>query len=262
MKRYLKILGKFIAINLATMFAYRANLYNSLIITTGWGIVSIASITFLTSRTSHVYGWNRQELFLLTGVYSIATGIFHMFFSSSFERFSRVISTGELDGYLVKPIDVQFFLSTRNFRPITFIRVIIGVVFTWYILQGMHAIVSLEQLLFFSFFIFCSVFLMYGIWFLVIVLTVWYPTLTNLVDFLYQINNLGRYPPALLIYTKNAVVFLLIPLTLVASVPSRFILGKVTLFELLGLFLATGGFLIISRLFWLYALRHYSSASS
>src|SRR6185437_6389308 len=116
----------------------------------------------------------------------------------------------------------------RNFRPITCIRVLIGIVFTGYILQSMQVGLSLFQLIFFVLFTLCSVVLMYGIWFLIITLTVWFPTLTNLVDFLYQIKNLGRYPPALLIYTRNAVVFLFIPLTLVASVPARFILGKVT----------------------------------
>lgn len=262
MKRYMKVLWIIIKINSSTMLAYRANFYNSALITVGWGVISIVSIVLLTSKTPHVYGWTRQELYLLTGIYSIIIGIFHMFFSSSFERFARTISIGELDSYLLQPLDIQFFLSIKTFRPLTFLRICIGTAFTVYMLQVMHTVINLLLVSFFILFIFCGVILLYAIWFLIITLTIWYPTLTNLVDFLYQISNLGRYPPSLILYTKNIIVFLLIPLTLVASVPARFVLGKVSALEIVGLVGVTLGLFIVSRLFWQFALKHYTSASS
>lgn len=262
MKRYLRIYWMIIKINLASIFAYRANFYNSILITGGWGIISITSVLLLTSKTSSVYGWTRQELYLLTGLYSIMIGVFHTLFSASLERFARIISLGGLDSYLLSPVDAQLYLSTKNFRPISSLRIIIGSLFTFYVLQTFHVTFTL-----FSFFVFISLILMgvlllYSFWFFVITLTIWNPNLTNLVDFLYNFSNLGRYPPALLIYSKNIILFILIPITLIASVPAHFILGKVTFLELVGLVGFAFLFFVSSRLFWQFALKHYTSASS
>jgi len=262
MKRYFKIFLTIIKVNIALQFAYRANFYNSLLISGGWGIISIVSIFILTSRTATVYGWTRQELYLLTGIYSIVVGISHMLFSSSFERFARTISLGQLDTYLLQPLDAQFYLSIRTFRPVTIIRIIIGMIFTLFILSSMHVVVNLFLCMFFIVLIFFGVLLLYSLWFLVLTLTIWNPNLSNLVDFLYNFNNLGRYPPALILYTKNVVVFLLLPLTLIASVPARVILGKATWQEIGGLIFVSFGLFFLSRYFWKFALQQYTSASS
>lgn len=262
MKKYARIYWILLKINFANLFAYRANFYNSIIITIGWGVISILSMILMTFKTSSVYGWQREELFLLGGIYSMAIGIFHMLFSSGFEKFSRIISLGELDSYLIKPIDTPFFLSARVFRPISFLRILIGFFFTLYVLSILHVTLTIVSFLFFVIFIFCGVCILYSLWFLVITITVWKPNLSNLIDFLYQISNLGRYPPSMLIYTKNIVVFILIPLTLVSSVPARFVLGRISPAEIGAMIACALGLFIASRLFWKFALKHYSSASS
>ena len=249
-------------INASLLLTYRANFYNAVVITLGWGFVSVTSVMLLTAKTNSVYGWSREQLYLLTGIYSIIIGIFHMFFSASLERFARTISLGQLDSYLLTPIDTQLFLSIKNFRPVSSLRVIIGILFTLYIINAMHISFTIFTFFTFSLFIFMGVLLLYSIWFLVITITIWNPNLSNLVDFLYNFSNLGRYPPALLLYTKNFVVFLLIPLTLIASVPSRFALGQVSSLEIVGLFIFSTGLFTLSRFFWKFALRHYTSASS
>ncbi|HEX7041805.1 MAG TPA: ABC-2 family transporter protein [Patescibacteria group bacterium] len=260
--KYLRIYWAIIKINTTLLFTYRANFYNAVIITTGWGIISIVSIFLLTAKTKSVYGWSRDELYLLTGLYSIVIGLFHMFFSSSLERFARTISLGNLDSYLLSPIDVQLFLSTKFFRPVSSLRLIIAIAFTMYIMHSMNIELSILNLTTFCLYILLGVILLYSIWFLTITLTIWNPNLSNLVEFLYNFSNLARYPPALLLYTKNLIVFLFIPLTLITSVPARLITGKVEPIETIGLVVFSFGLFILSRLFWKYALRHYTSASS
>lgn len=262
MRRYCKIYWGLIKINLALLFAYRANFYNAVLITIGWGVISIISVMLLTAKTTSVYGWTREELYLLTGIYSIVIGIFHMLFSSSLERFARIISLGQLDSYLLAPVDAQLYLSIKNFRPVSFLRIIIGALFTTYLIQSLHITFTWFTLVVFILFIGMGVLLLYSVWFLIITLTVWNPNLSNLVDFLYNFSNLGRYPPALLLYTKNIIVFLLIPLTLIASVPARMALGDVTGIEIVGLLGFAVSIFILSRLFWKYSLKHYTSASS
>lgn len=262
MKRLFKIYGNIIKINFSILLAHRSNFYNSIIITVGWGLVSVLTIFLLTSRVSHIYGWSREELYMLTGLFAVIVGIFHTFFSASMERFGRTISLGELDSYLLMPLDTQLYLSTKAFRPVSSLRILIGVLFIIFISPHLHATYTVFTIVIFLFFILIGVLLLYSFWFLVITCMIWNPNLTNLIDFLFVFNNLSRYPPAMLIYTKNIFLYILIPLTLISSVPARFILGKVTLLEVVGLLTCSLSLFIASRLFWKFALKHYTSASS
>lgn len=262
MKRYLIIYWRLIQINFTLLFTYRANFYNSLIITVGWGIVSISSIFLITSRVSHVYSWSRQELYLLAGMYSIIIGIFHTFFSSSLERFGQTISLGELDSFLLTPIDTQAYLSTKFFRPVSFLRILIGFIFTIFV--SLHLPGGINPFMIFTsaIFILLGVVVLYSIWFLVVVSMIWNPNLSNLIDLLFISSNLGRYPPELITSSRNIFLYLFLPLVLIAAVPSRFIIGRVSIAEALGLFIFSICLFALSRMFWKFALKSYASVNS
>jgi ABC-2 type transport system permease protein len=262
MKRYLKIYWQLIKFNTALIFAYRANFYNSILISVGWGVVSVSTIFFITAKISHVYNWSREDLYLLAGLFSIVVGIFHMFFSSSLERFGRTISLGELDSYLLTPVDAQLYLSTKVFRPISILRILIGVIFTGIIIAQLHIHISVLTYFYFFFFICIGIMLLYSLWFLVITLMIWNPNLSNLIDFLYVANNFGRYPTSIVTYLKNIFLYFAIPLMLVTTVPAEFILGKVNVIDVVILSFFSVSLFIASRYFWKFALKHYVSASS
>lgn len=261
MKKYIFLYFAFLKINLTTLFAFRANVINSGISSIGWGIVSIISMYILTAKNSSIYGWSRNELLLLTAVYSIIIGIFHTIFSRNFDRFSRVIHKGELDSILLKPMDSQFSLSLTLFNFMSIVRLIIGVFFCIYMLSLMKVDLTIISILLFFISILFGILLLYSIWFSLITLVMWATNLDNLKDFLYQLNNLGRYPSEVIYQTGNGLLFLFVPLTYIASVPAREILLKPKIIEIVILPVLSLGFFIFSRLFWKFALRNYSGAS-
>lgn len=262
MKRYLKIYWIIIKVNLALLFAHRANFYNSVIIAAGWGIISVGSIFLITAKTSHIYNWSREDLYLLAGFYSIIVGVFHTFFSSSLERFGRTISLGELDSYLLMPLDAQLYLSTKMFRPVSSLRILIGVIFTFIIINSLHVHINIFFFLLFPLFLILGILLLYSLWFFVVTLMIWNPNLTNLIDFLYIANNFGRYPSAIVTYTRNVVLYFALPLMLITTVPAELVLGKINIWELIILIISALSLFVASRYFWKFALRHYASASS
>src|SRR5436189_2395165 len=111
MKRYFTIYWMLIKINFSKMFAYRANTVNGLVSSMVWSSFVIFSIVLLSSKTSHIFGWTRDELLVLAGTYNIVYGIFYLFFSRNFEEFSTNIHFGKLDALLTKPIDSQFLMT-------------------------------------------------------------------------------------------------------------------------------------------------------
>jgi ABC-2 type transport system permease protein len=261
MKKYLRIYLVLIRLNFAALIAYRAHFINSLIGTLGWSIVSVATMLLLTSKTKTVAGWSQNELLAATGMYSIIIGAFGTLFTRNFERFSRIIHLGQLDGILTKPADSQFLLSCTIVNFASLARIVLGILYTAYILTKMNATVTPSSLALFILFAFCGLILLYAIWFLALTITVWFTNLSNIIDFLYNFNNLSRYPPEVIQQTKNLFLLVLLPLTLIATVPVKALIAKATLTnELLLLCFATLLF-FLARKFWHFALRHYTSAS-
>lgn len=260
MKRYLRIYLLLLKLNFATLVEYRANFINSVLATITWGGMSVFSIYLLTARVSSVYGWTREELIFLTAVYNIVFGLFHMLFSRNFDRFSRVIHFGQLDSILVKPADSQFLLSFWFINYTSLIRIILGIVICLVLLHQFGITITFFTLLQFLLFLIVGVFIAYSVWFLFMPLTVWFTRLSNIVDLLYQINGLGRYPPEMV--QNGFFLVILLPIFFVVATPTKILLQTVTIYDVLGSLCFAAILLVISRKFWQFALRFYTSASS
>lgn len=257
MKKYLNIYKTLLLLNLQVLTAYRANFVNSAISTVVWGSMSFLSIFLLTARTNQVAGWSRNDLLLLTAIYNIVIGSFHVLFSRNFERFSRIMHMAEFDTLLTKPIDSQFSISFWYFNYTSIFRVIVGVIVAAVILKS-RFFLELPVFLLLSL---VGITLSYCIWFLISTLMVKYTNLSNIVEVLYQINGFSRYPMDLYRGLGLFAFTFIVPLVIMITVPAKYLASKVTSFDLLMLFGITLLFFITTRLAWKFALRFYASAS-
>lgn len=262
MMYYFKIYKKLLEMNFHTLVAYRGNFVNSMISSLMWGILSILSIVLLTSKTKTLYGWTREEILILSGCYSIVIGFFHMIFTRNFDRFPLTVNLGNLDYILVKPLDSQFNMSLFVFNYSSILRIVFGILFTVYMLGVIQVSVSIYQMLIFVILSFAGLLLLYSIWFLVIVITLWSTRLSNLTHLMFNITSVARYPQDLLRELSYFVFLFFLPLTVIITTPAKGLLGKLGASEALILLALSLGFLLITRIVWKYALRFYTSASS
>lgn len=262
MKRYLKLYKALLVINFSKLAAYRGNFVNSSIVSLGWGIFSIASIVLLTNNTNQIFGWKRSELLILTGVYSIVAGMFHVLFSRNFERMAQTIFLGKLDPVLIKPVDSQFLLSFTNINYSSVPRVVAGGLFVWYLLYQNNISVFPVQTLYFILLAVMGLILLYSIWFTVMTITVKYPHLSNLTDLMFHVMDTAKYPLEMYRELQLYVMIFLVPLALVVSLPTKVLFQKASGGEIASLIALTVGFFVASRMLWKFALRFYTSASS
>jgi len=260
MKRYVKIYIRLLHLNFSSLLAYRANFVNSLISSSVWGGFSIISILLLTSRSSSLFGWSRHDIIFLTCSYSIIIGIFHTFFSRNFEHFSRVVDLGELDTLLIKPIDSQFFISLRYINYASIIRIVVGFFLVGYLLKG--EALSFVQLFGYGTMMFFGLITLYALWYIITSFTIWLSRLSNIVEFLFTITNVSRFPPQMYREFSWYVFLFLFPLTLIIATPTKFLINKIDFPDVLILIITASVLFIVSRFFWKLALRFYTSASS
>lgn len=257
MKKYLRIYKVLLVINLENLVAYRANFINNLISTVVWGSISFISMLLLTSRTNNIYGWTRNDLLLLTSVYSIVVGIFYTMFSRNFERFSRLIHFGEFDNLLTKPIDPQFSISFWLLNYTSIFRIIIGIIVATIILRSYT--INFFTVMSFGALVIVSVSVLYSVWCFFSTLIIRFTSLSNIPDLLYQITGFGRYPQD--IY-KNLNTFLfsfLVPVTVIITTPTKLLISKASYVDIVIMLAVAVISIAASRLFWKISLKHYTS---
>lgn len=263
MHRYLKIYLQLLRLNFQALVVYRGNFVNSMLSSISWGIFSLFSMVLLTFQTPEVFGWKREEIWLLNGLYGILVGLFHMIFSTNMERLSRIIHYGELDFVLLKPADAQFLVSFWRVNYTIILRILMASLFSYYILVHiLHTTVRPLTILFFVTMFPISLLLMYSIWFLVMTTLIWFTKLYNLVELMYSLVGLSRYPQEMSRQLAGVLFVVVLPLTFIIVVPTKTLLGRLHVWDIVGLFLFASLLFFVSRRYWRFALKHYSSASS
>jgi ABC-2 type transport system permease protein len=262
MKRYLSLYKTFLRFSFMNFTVFRANLINGTVATLGWGVFQLISIRILTVRTQSAFGWSRDELSVLALSYTTIIGVFHFLFTRNFDRFSRIIDRGELDFILLRPVDPQFMTTCFIQNIPNLIRVFMGIILLAAFTIFAQITVTLFQMAGFAALSIFGVALLYSLWLMLTTFLVWFPRLTNIIDFLYTVNGMARYPSEMILEARNYLLLFILPFAITVATPAKALIKHVSITEIATLLTTSLIMLFLSRAFWKYALRHYTSASS
>ena len=244
------------------LFAYRGNFVNNFLSSLSWGFFSLYSVVLLTSKMQSIYGWKREELLLMNGIYGIIIGFYHVFFSVNFDRFSQIIHMGNLDSVLVKPADSQFLLTFWRINFASVSRILIAFGYTMVLTGQMHLAVTPLTLLYFFGITTVSIILPYSFWFTATTCIMWFTKLSNITELLFTLTGTARYPQEMFREGFWYLFVFILTLTFIITTPAKVILQRLDMMSIVILFGLSGLLFFFSRWFWKFALRSYTSASS
>jgi ABC-2 type transport system permease protein len=209
-----------------------------------------------------VAGWSQAEVLVLVGVFRIVDGLIHAFVAPNMGRIPGYVRAGELDFHLLRPVDSQFFVSTRRMELSQLADVAIGLAIVLY--AGGQAgvvwgpLVVAQALLIAA----CGLVVLYAAWFAIMTLSFWLISVGNLEELFFGLWEGARYPVQFFSGAMRALFTFGFPVAFATTFPTEALLGRAPPWALpTGLALAAAG-LLFSHLFWRRALRHYESASS
>ncbi len=262
MKKHLNLLVTLLKQNLVREIEYRVNFIIHFLIATSWIISQILIVEIIFQFTDQIVGWTKLEIFLLIGLLRIYKGVFDTFFYRNLFSLPEFISRGELDYSLTRPVDSQFLISLRKFAFNHVAQILTGLLISAYALRELNINFSLSLVLTFLFVIACGIVAYYSLFLLISTLAIFTTRLTALSGIHEFASDLMRYP-ADFFHRRNLLLEVLIfPIALIVTIPVRILLEKgdslILTLQLSLAFLI----LLLSRRFWFFALRHYSSASS
>lgn len=259
--RYIYIYKSLFFANLARVMAYKKNFLSQIVSSLGWGIFSVLTILLLTSHVPVVFGWTRNELIFLIIIVNIIYGIYRTLFDISFWNFFAVIHRGQLDQILLKPVDSQFQMSLWYLDFSGILRVLIAIILAIYLVFIFHFQVTLISFFIFFLLSIVSIIVLYSITFSILTITIWFTKLSNLYDLINTGMSASKYPKEMYQGLNGFAFFFLFPVIIIISTPTKALLQKGNIFDIFLLILFAILFFAISRVFWKFALRFYTSAS-
>jgi ABC-2 type transport system permease protein len=262
LRRYARLYRVFARNNLVREMEFRGNFWAKVVTNVGWLLLYVLLIKILFANTRSVAGWNEGEMFLLLGTFMLTRALMDILFTQNLGQIPELVRMGTMDFVLTKPVPSQFFVSAR-YVSLDEVGSLVGAgAILAYGLSGAGITPTAAQIAAWGFLVLCGLALFYAIQLLLMTLSFWLIRLDNLTALTDTVVFIARYPPD--IFGKYLAWFFtyLLPLAFLAAVPTLALKEGVRGYWLLTGALITAIFLTATALFWRYATRVYTSASS
>ncbi len=258
--QYLRILKLFWQVSFAAELEYRINFIVAVISSLG-GLAGSLFGLFLFYQTGYTFdGWSWEEALVVLGLFTILQGISATFLAPNLNKIVEYVQEGTLDFILLKPISSQFWLSTHTLSPWGFPDLLFGVIIILYAggklgLAPLAYLAILPPLA-------LGVVSLYSLWFLLGATSIWFVKIYNVTEVLRSLLEAGRFPISGYPAAYRVFFTFIIPVAFLTTVPAQTLLSRSEPIWLLGSAILAAVLFQISRGFWQFALRFYTSASS
>ena len=261
MRRYIQIYKTFFVSSFARELEFRANFFAKIFQNAIWISFFLLILLVIYRNTDSVAGWGRGDSFILAATIFMMTSVGTAIFMSIME-IPQQVRMGTLDFIVTKPIDSQFWISTRRFnfdKVGTFVAGIVMLVVG--VMQSQASPNAVDWACYLVLTI-ASLVIYYSVSLILMTTGVWLVRVDNLWVLTETMTDVARFP--IDIYGSGIRSFLtfVLPMAFVATIPaSQLVHGANLTMTLLGIVWAAF-FFWLAREFWKFAMRHYTSASS
>lgn len=263
MKRYLKTLSIFWSASISAEMEYRANFVLatvSSVATLGGALFALWALL----RTEYALAdWSFDQALIVVGIYTVLDGLQQTLLAPNRQQINELVRNGTLDFVLLKPIDAQFWLSARKVSVWGVPNVLLGAGMIIYVGSlRLEPAVGLFDYLRLIIPLGAGITIYYALGYLLSTLTIWFTKLSNVTHAMQALLEAGRYPIAAYPQTYRAFFTFVVPVAFMTTVPADALLGRGEVrWVFAGVAIALA-LLVVARLFWQFALRFYTSASS
>lgn len=262
MSRYLRVLLSFYKAALLTNLEYRANFMVGALLSLVNAAWQVAGVSVFFLHTDRLGDWNFAEVLLIAGLFVTFLGVIEMIMYPNVQEIVRHIRQGTMDFILTKPIDSQFHASLRRIEIWKGVDVLLGIAITLTALSWLPQRPELLSVFAFLFLCLCALLILYSLTMLLITSSFWFVRLENVMELLFTFFDAGRFPVTIFPFWLRMLLTVVVPIAFVTTVPAAILLQRLDLIYLLYSAGLAAGLLAASIVFWRFAVRHYSSASS
>lgn len=260
--RYLRLLAVFVGATLSAQLEYRANFLGAVLAAVGEVAVALLGLAVLFGQpeVNTVGGWSFREALLVVGFFTLTQGVIATFIQPNLSRIAEAVRTGQMDFVLLKPLDAQFYVSSRQADLLRLPEVFIGLGLIVYAAWGLG--VTASGVLAAAGLYACALGMVYAIWMLLSTTAFWFVKTQNASELFQGVFGAGRFPVSAFPARVGLLLTFVVPIAFITTVPAQALTGGLGAGTLLAAPALAGALLLLSRLFWRKAVGSYTSASS
>jgi ABC-2 type transport system permease protein len=264
MRRYIEIYSIMLRNSLIREMSFKANFILWMLVEVLWFLGQIVFFSIIFGSVNQIGDWSKWEVVLLVGTHQIIAQLFQAFFFMNISTIPELVRTGKLDSMLALPIDSQFAVSTKQFGLDSVVNALLGGAVVLVSLARLHFAPQPIHIALYLVAICFGIAIHYSIMITLAAISFWIIRAQGLVYGYFNFLNIARYPDVIYPRLFRLIFSWLIPVIIVANIPARVLIKPLgqPLWLMFHLIAASGLVFCLSRLFWHFALRHYSSASS
>ena len=264
MRRYLEIWGIMLRNSLIRELSFKANFILWMIVEVLWFCGQIVFFGIIFGQVDRIGDWSKWEVILLIGTHQMIAQLFQAFFFVNVSNIPELVRTGRLDSLLALPIDSQFAVSTKQFGLDSVLNAILGAIVVSVALAKLQIVPSASMVVLYLVAICFGVAVHYSIMLTLAAISFWIVRAQGLVYGYFNFLHIARYPDVIFPRVFRFIFGWIIPVIIVANIPARLLIKPLGQPAWLMFHLVAAGTIafLLSRIFWRFALRHYSSASS
>lgn len=260
---YLRLYKYFVKNSIIAQMQYRTNFIISILTEVGFVFAKSLYIIVLFSAGLTINGLEPKEMLMFIGSYTLITGIMDAVCYPNIAAIPEYIRTANLDLMLIKPINSLFMSAFRKFDLGLGIPNVIGgmimVAVSW---ELSDVALTARNILGFIGLIMLGCILTFPILIIPVTFSFWMIKSDALMDTIWALWDFNNMP--MTIYNKviKAIGIFVLPIFMITNLAPMYVFGILPKIYLIYSFAAIPIFLLISVVFWNFAIKSYSSASS
>ena len=259
----LRVLRAFLTIGVLNIVQYRSDFAIAVLNALVSLVTQVLGLSVIFNNTADLRGWTADDLLVLIGIHFFISGLIGLVVRPSMEALMEGIRLGTFDFLLTKPADSQLLASSQVVAPQSTTDVVVGVGVVAYGVSRTGLTFDVGSLALFLVTLAAGLAIVYCFLLILSTMAFWFVKLDNiLVIFQALFGNAGRWPVTIFPGWMRPVLTFVVPIAFAVTVPAQALTGQLSAGGALVSVGVAVAFLVVSRTFWLVALRRYTGASA
>ena len=261
-RTYLRIAGRFLGASIAAEMEYRLNFVSAALSSVMTLAGSLFTLSLLFAEERQLASWTWPQAMLVVGAFTMLEGLQACVMTPNRLQISEAVREGQLDFVLLKPIDSQFWMSVRRWSLWGVPNIVLGLGLFVYAGRALEVPMTASRFGLALVLLGLGAVMLYALGFLLATTAIWFVKLYNLTFAMEALLEAGRYPISAYPEAYRVLFTFFLPVAFMTTVPAQAIVGTLAPEQSVTALALAGALLLLSRWFWRFALRWYSSASS
>ncbi|MEZ4451696.1 MAG: ABC-2 family transporter protein [Nannocystaceae bacterium] len=257
-----RLAGAQLRMSVLAALQYRVGFWTEGVLGVAWSLLGLVPLLVAMGHRPEIAGWGPWEVILVTGCFTVVSGIFGAMLSPALIASMDHIRRGTLDYLLLRPADALALCLLSELSPWRLTEVVFGLAMIVLALIRVgvtpDALAIAKAIAAFL----AGLVALYALGILALCASFRALQLQNLV-YLYEAGlDFARWPASVFRGVLKAVFTFLVPFAVMTTYPAEGLLGRLSPWVLLQAWATAAALVVVARGLWRRSLRSYSSASS